>query len=159
VSIRYDMQTALVTMLQTEITTANGYTHDLSALGDITNGTESVDQRMSSMQGDIQIQIEEGREDHTMPEISPDTLREVSLEIILDCLVRGEATNDPWRKRWNDLLADLNKGLHQDQTVGSTVLRARVARVDEPSYDPEKRVASVFVRLLVEYIYTAGTTI
>jgi hypothetical protein len=160
VSIRYDVQTSLVTVLQAEITTGNGYTHDLSALGDITNFTESYDQRVSSMQGDVQIQIEEGREEHTMPEISPDTLREVAFEVILDCLIRGQATNDPtWRKRLNDLVADLNKGLHKDQTVGGVVLRARVARVDAPTYDPENSRANVLIRLLVEYIYTAGTTI
>jgi len=159
VSIRWDVQTSLVTVLQAEITTANGYTHDLSSLGDITNGVQSVEQRQTDMQGDVQVQIEEGLERHTMPEIAPDTLREVTLEILLDCLVRGDVTNDPWRKRLNDLVADLNKGLHQDQTVGSTVLRARVAQVDEPTYDPELRLAGVVIRLLVEYIYTAGTTI
>jgi hypothetical protein len=31
--------------------------------------------------------------------------------------------------------------------------------VDAPTYDPENSRANVLIRLLVEYIYTAGTTI
>jgi hypothetical protein len=158
-SIRWDFQTALVAALQAEITTGNGYEHDLSSQGDITNDVATLDQRRSSMPSDAQVQVEEGREDHTMPEVSPDTHRHAIFEVPLSCLVRGQTTTALWRKRLNDLVANISLALHKDQSVGGVVDRARVARVDEPTYDPDYGVAHVIVRLVVEYQYQAGVSI
>ncbi len=158
-SIRWDVQTALRTHMATEIIPANGYTFDLSPLGVVSNGIESPQKRQSTMQGDASVQIQEGREDFEMPNISPDTLRQSTFEIVLSCLVRGEATDTPLRQRVNDFLADIHLGIGKNPTVTGVVDRAWIARVDEPTYDPEKQLSGIVVRVLVQSNHLAGTTI
>lgn len=158
-SFRWDYMVALKTHLATEITPANGYTHDLSGTDVVTNHVKSIEDRMSDPVGDVTVQIQEGREVHQRIEASPDTLTEVEFETLLSLLVRGDETDELARKRLNDLLADINLGLHKNPTVTSTVRRCRVAQVDEPVYDPNEGAAHVLVRLLAMYHYTAGTDI
>jgi len=151
------LQEAMVVHFQTEITPANGYTYDLSKPRAVTNEVLTIDQRIHRMaEGSAQVQIEEGNSLHELLEANPDTRRFAGQEIILSCLIKGGATDEPWRKRLNLLVGDVNIGLHQDQTVGSTVSRARVIAVDEPKYNPDNRWAHVFVRIAAEFQYTAG---
>lgn len=158
-SIRWDFQVALRNAIATEVTVLNGYTYNLSGPGAVTNDVYTIEQRAESMAGDVQVQIEEGREDHTFPEVAPDLLTYTIFEVLLDCIVRGKTQSSDWRKELNDLVADLNKGIHQDPSVGGTVRRCRVVRVDEPTYHPNNRVANVVMRLVVEYEYQAGALI
>lgn len=157
--IRWDAQEAITTLLSAEITPANGYTFDLSVSGAITNGTQTMSQRQSEMLGEVQMQVNEGREDHTMLEISPDTKREATFEIVLSCLLLGGRTADSIRKRANLFLGDLNKGIHKHTTLGGIVRRIHVARVDEPEYDASEDRAHLVVRVACVYFYTAGTDV
>lgn len=158
-SIRWDAQTTLATHLATEVTPGNGYTVDLSIAGSVSNDISPIFERQTAMLGDAHVQIEEGREDHIQLELSPDTLREATFEIVLSCLVRGQATSASLRERANQFLADINLGLHKNPTLGGVVRRIHVARVDEPAYQPDEELAHMVIRLACVYFYTAGTDI
>lgn len=156
--IRWDFQVALQTWLATEVTPGNGYTVDLSPGGAVTNGIATPEERLNRMTTNEQVQIEEGREEHTIMLASPDTQREANFETILSCLIRGNMDKGH-RQRVNEFLGDVNLAIHKNPSMTSTVRRVHVARVDPPIYHVDSRVAEVNVRCLAMYFYMAGTNI
>lgn len=153
---RWTAVLALVTRLQ-GITPGNGYTFDLSQAGTCTAGIET---RLQRLEGpiDVQVQIEEGEESVERPEISPGKLTRANLELVADAMIRGHTATD-FRERLNTLLGEINRRLHEDETLANTVQRAYVVRVDPPAYSPEERLAFVAIRILCVYYYKAGSTI
>lgn len=152
-STRWNALQGLVATLQ-GITTGNGYQHDLDGQGVVTAGVLTRSMRLEDAP-DVQLQVEEGQEDHVPLLTSPDTPREATLELKVDCMLRGQRDEDP-RQRLNKLLEDISLAVGQAPTLGGAVGRALLARVDEPAYHPAERVTFVTVRLVVDYHYTAG---
>lgn len=152
-STRWDAIQGLVTVLQ-GITVANGYQHNLNGTGAVTAGVATRSMRLEEG-NDVQLQVEEGEEAHIPLLTSPDTPRQATLELKVDCMLRGVRDEDQ-RQRLNKLLEDVNLAVGKAPTLGGQVQRALVARVDEPTYHPGERVSFVTVRLVVDYHYTAG---
>jgi len=156
VSIRQDALDALVTILQ-GITPAAGFSFDLSPPGAVDQGVLTRSLRVESTQS-VHVQVQEGTEEHKAIFVSPDTEREVLLELVLDLMLRG-SRDEPPRQRLNRLIADVNKRVGQTPTLNNKVQRAHIARVAQPAYDPAGDVAFVAVHVVADYHYMAGTTI
>lgn len=154
-SSRWGAIQGLVARLQA-ITIAGGYQHNLNGLEQVTSGVLSRSMRMENPH-DLQLQVQEGQEEHGPLIVSPHNPRKATLELMVDCMLRGGRDEAP-RSRLNKLLEDINLAVGTDPTLGGAVQHARVARVDRPQYDPAGRISWVIVRLVVDYDYTAGTT-
>ena len=155
-SIRQNALNGLVTTLQ-QVTVAGGYSYNLNAPNVVDQGIATRSMRLENP-NEVQVQIQEGLERHQIQFASPMAPRLATLELVCDCMVR-DAHDEGQRQRLGRLLADINKRLGLDPTLGGAVNHAWVAQVDEPIYDAQMRVAWVKIRLAVDYDYTAGTTI
>lgn len=150
---RWNALQGLVAVLQ-GITTGAGFQHDLDGQGIVTSGIATRDMRLESA-NEIQLQVEEGQEDHIPLLTSPNTPRQATLELKIDILLKGRS-DEHARLRLNKMLEDISLAVGQSPTLGGTVQQAMLARIDEPEYHPAERLTFAVVRLVVDYHYTAG---
>lgn len=154
-SIRLTAIGGLVTRLS-GITPANGYTYNLAGMVD--SGIQTRNMRLEN-QGNVHVQVGEGVEGHQILYATPASERSATLELIVDAMIQGPDNTTPWRTRLNNLLAEIHLRIDEDPSLGGVINRAWIARVDEPSYDPNGRFAFIQIRVAVDYEYTAGVTI
>ena len=156
VPVRYLALEGLVNVLKT-VTPAGGYVYDLSATDVVEIGVDTIGMMLErSMQ--VQVQVREGREDHTILYATPHAPRNADYQIVIFSLLKGDF-DTPTPKRLNQLLADINKVIGLNPTLQNTVHMSHLARVVEPVYDSDRRAAWASIELVTNYQYEAGVSI